>query len=132
MKDNRTKVLMDQKNLSTYGITREEWIEEHWKPIDSIGNSKFLSWSSPNKAKAALKQSHFVDGVDYEIVEITETILFKEMQWEDAGACTIKCPNCGATFNDELFLMGKNTMEKKDIKHCPGCGVKIGYEEYFK
>ena len=55
----------------------------------------------------------------------------ESIQWQDAGAGNIKCPICEAVFSDELFCMGKNTMGKDDIKYCPGCGIKIGYKEYF-
>ena len=78
VRDNRTRVLMDSKNLSTWRdgrrITRQEAINSCWRKFEDIGQARILSWHTENTAKAALKQGIWIEGVDdYEIVEMTES-----------------------------------------------------------
>ena len=77
VRDNRTKVLMDSKNLPKWRngrrLTRQESIDSCWREFDKIGQARILSWHTLNKAKAALEQSYYVEGANYEIIPMTET-----------------------------------------------------------
>lgn len=77
VRDNKTKVLMDTKNVPLWKngkrLTRQESIDSCWREFDKIGQARILSWHTLNKAKAALEQSYYVEGVDYEIIPMTET-----------------------------------------------------------
>lgn len=77
VRDNKTKVLMDAKNIPSWKngkrLTRQEAIDSCWREFNKIGQARILSWHTLNKAKAALEQSCYVEGVDYEIIPMTET-----------------------------------------------------------
>ena len=76
VRDNKTKILMDTKiTLRKNGrrLTRQESIDSCWREFNKIGQARILSWHTLNKAKAALEQSYYVEGVDYEIIPMTET-----------------------------------------------------------
>lgn len=57
--DNRSKIFTDYHN---------------WQDINKIKDVRILSWASENKAKAALKMCNPPIEVEYEIVQMTETI----------------------------------------------------------
>lgn len=78
VRDNRTKVLMDSKNLPTWRngrrLTRQESIDSCWRKFEDIGQARILSWRTENTAKAALKQGIWTKGIDdVEIIEMTES-----------------------------------------------------------
>ncbi len=79
VRDGGTRILVDDKNFPVWDknmrrLTRQEQVDSAWRRFEDIGQARVMSWCTKNKAISALNKGCWTENVDFEIVEMTETI----------------------------------------------------------